>query len=395
MMSRLAPLVLFLAATAGPATVASLPPDPTNLVVHEWGTFTSVAGEEGHAIDWWTLGGVQDLPCFVDKFRQFPKNTLGGTIRMETPVIYFYSPRAATIDVSVQFRQGMITEWFPRATVSPNALNAAGQFVKPGFTHRLNWSNVKVGPGSPEDYPREAAPSHYYAARETDAAPVQVGTEREKFLFYRGVGGFPVPIAATEDATGKVTIRNIGTDPLPAVILFENRGGKIGYRIQHNVTREIALERPSLNAEFRTLAAHLERMLIEEGLYAREARAMVETWRDSWFEEGTRVFYLVPPRKVEDVLPLSIDPKPAQVARVFVGRVELLTDATTQDVAKAIDENNPQAAAKYGRFLLSIVKRLFPEGAQRERANRVLDPVYASFGSGSCTATASAAPPRQ
>jgi hypothetical protein len=398
MMSRLAPLVLFLAATAGPVTVASLPPDPASLVVHEWGTFTSVAGEDGSPIDWWTLGGVQDLPCFVDRFRQFPKSTLGGTVRMETPVIYFYSPRAATVDVSVQFRQGMITEWFPRATVSPNVLNTTGQFVKPGFVHRLEWSNVKLAPGAPEDYPREAAASHYYAARETDATPIQVGPQHEKFLFYRGVAGFPVPIAATAAADGRVTIRNTGTDPLPAVILFERRGGKIGYRIQRKVTREVALDRPVLNAEFRTLAEHLERMLSEQGLYAKEARAMVETWRDSWFEEGTRVFYLVPARKVEEVLPLTVDPKPNEVTRVFVGRVELLTAATTQDVAKAIAENNPAAAAKYGRFLLSIVDRLFPRSsnpAQREQANRVLQPVYASSGSGSCAASTGQIAPRQ
>jgi hypothetical protein len=27
-------------------------------------------------------------------------------------------------------------------------------------------------------------------------------------------------------------------------------------------------------------------MLTAEGLYPREAKAMVETWRDSWFEEA-------------------------------------------------------------------------------------------------------------
>ena len=391
MTSRLAVLVLCVAVTVSPVTIASLPPDPTNLVVHEWGTFTSVAGADGRAIDWWTLGGVQDLPCFVDRFRQFPKNTLGGTIRMETPVIYFYSPRGATVDVSVQFRQGMITEWFPRAAVSPNALTTAGQFARPGFTHRLYWPGVKIAPGSTEQYPREEAPSHYYAARDTDAAPIQVGRQKEKFLFYRGVAAFPVPIAATA-VNGKVTVTNLGADPLSSVILFENRGGRIGYRVRRSVNRETVLDLPQLNADFRTLAADLEQMLISEGLYEREARAMIETWRDSWFEEGTRVFYLVPARRVDEVLPLTIEPKPTQIARVFVGRVELLTDATLQDVSNAIKENNPKAAAKYGRFLLSIVQRLFPEGASRaarEQANRVLDPVYASFSSGSCSAAAS------
>ena len=35
---------------------------------------------------------------------------------------------------------------------------------------------------------------------------------------------------------------------------------------------------------------------------------MIETWRDSWFEEGLRVFYIVPRARVDFDLPLSISP---------------------------------------------------------------------------------------
>ena len=38
---------------------------PAGLTVHEWGTFTSVAGEDGSAIDWDALGCKDDLPRFV------------------------------------------------------------------------------------------------------------------------------------------------------------------------------------------------------------------------------------------------------------------------------------------------------------------------------------------
>jgi len=47
---------------------------------------------------------------------------------------------------------------------------------------------------------------------------------------------------------------------------------------------------------------------------------MVETWRNSWFEEGSRLLYIVPPAFVNKVLPLSIKPAPAQTVRVFVGK---------------------------------------------------------------------------
>jgi hypothetical protein len=38
------------------------------LTVHEWGTFTSVAGEDGSAVLWNALGCKSDLPRFVDDF---------------------------------------------------------------------------------------------------------------------------------------------------------------------------------------------------------------------------------------------------------------------------------------------------------------------------------------
>src|SRR5258707_315744 len=68
------------------------------LVAHEWGTFTSVADLHGNAIRWLALGGPSVLPCFV--YRGGPterKVSTYGTVRMETPVIYFYAPTKTTL----------------------------------------------------------------------------------------------------------------------------------------------------------------------------------------------------------------------------------------------------------------------------------------------------------
>jgi len=61
-------------------------------------------------------------------------------------------------------------------------------------------------------------------------APITVGDQHEKFLFYRGVGRFPVPLSVHLPADGKIVIENRGHDPVPSAILFENRGGRLGYR---------------------------------------------------------------------------------------------------------------------------------------------------------------------
>lgn len=107
---------------------------------------------------------------------------------------------------------------------------------------------------------------------------------------------------------------------------------------------------------------------------------MVATWRDSWFEEGTRVFYIVPPGSIDANLPLKIDPKPVQISRAFVGRMEVITAATERAVADAIRTNNKSVLDTYARFLRPIAEQLAGKNVEnledRERfqafAGRVL-----------------------
>src|SRR6266404_514668 len=91
------------------------------LVTHEWGTFTSVAREDGTAVEWAPLLGPGDLPCFVTRDQQIRKVALRGLVRMETPVLYFYAQQPATLSIHVDFPHGLITEWYP------NPLPAAPQ----------------------------------------------------------------------------------------------------------------------------------------------------------------------------------------------------------------------------------------------------------------------------
>jgi len=311
------------------------------LTVHEWGTFTSVAGEDGNSINWNVLGGNDDLPRFVNDNYHCIKRLLTGSVRMETPVLYFYTARPTEARVHVSFPQGTITEWYPQADQSSG----------------IEWKNLKIEPGTTPVYPVEKSPSRYYEARATDAAPVTAGSQHEKFLFYRGVGSFPIPLSARVTADGSVAVTNRTAGPIPTVILFENRGGRIGFRTTA-VADTISIDRPSLDAQFPQLRSHLEAALIAEGLFPKEAAAMIETWRDSWFEEGARLIYIVPSRTVDEVLPLEIAPAPAQIARVFVGRIELITPATLSAVEQGVAVNDHAVAAQYGRFLEPILNRL-------------------------------------
>ena len=254
------------------------------LVAHEWGTFTSIAGEDGRAVQWLPQAGPTDLPCFVERVRGGFKGLLAGTVRMETPVIYFYAPQPMTVDVSVRFRQGVITEWFPRPGGTPmNPATAAA-----ALHGELVWKDVRVAPGQSEQFPVEREPNHYYVARETDAAPLQVGAEQERFLFYRGVGRIPPPIAATVASNGQIVVSHTRGDALGDIILFENRNGATAYTALHTASARAAFNALEPEGEGPSPQMHLQKALVAHGLYPREAKAMVDSWRGSWFEQGTQ-----------------------------------------------------------------------------------------------------------
>ena len=329
--------------TAGFLWAADIGPQNDRLTVHEWGTFTSIADASGTPQTWLPLSGPADLPCFVHRSQMVFKSAIQETVRMETPVLYFYSPKPVTASVHVTFLRGMITEWYPKA--APMETPSA-----------IDWTHLSISRDEAA-LPRESGPSHYYAARNTEAMSVESGGEHEKLLFYRGVGRFDIPVQPALTATG-VTIRNTGSAPLPLAMVFENRGGKIGYTALRDVSGSNTVEFTQLRGSLGEVRNALEAALIQSGLYPLEAAAMLETWRDSWFEPGVRVFYVLPQASVDQVLPLSVRPQPAQTVRAFVGRVELLAPWMRDEIVPALRNGDTAVLAKYGRFLDSYMKQI-------------------------------------
>src|SRR5216684_4542601 len=351
----------------------------SSLTAHEWGTFTSIAGDEGQAVEWSPLSGSTDLPAFVEHFRDPGfKGGLRGTVRMETPVLYFYSSKEETLSVRVSFAKGVITEWYPRASrVEPKAELYYGMLHQGGASGSIAWDSVTVEPNRRLDLPLEVGNNHYFAARMTSSTPLRVktpaGEQQEKFLFYRGVSTFSVPLSATPDAAGKLRIKNYGEQEIPTTILFERRGEKVGYRIGGSLKEEAILDAPELTATIDDLGRDLEGILVGQGLYHDEARAMVETWRSSWFEEGSRLLYIVPAAFVNEALPLSINPAPAQTVRVFVGRLEVVTPATKKAVETAFAAHDAATLKAYGRFLEPILATMIKRETNPAQARRFQD----------------------
>jgi len=112
---------------------------------------------------------------------------------------------------------------------------------------------------------------------------------------------------------------------------------------------------------------------------------MVETWRDSWFEEGSRLIYIVPSRTIDAVLPLQVEPVPSQTARVFVGRIELVTAETKLAVEEAIAKGDWSTINRYERFLDPILKRISSENPLKaSQVERVRQSIHRSLGTRKC-----------
>jgi hypothetical protein len=334
-------------------------PHPGRFVAHEWGTFTSVFTADGKAQLWNPLGGPSELPSFVyrsSEARQcFKGNRMDlALVRMETPVVYFYSDRDVRASMKVDFPRGCFSEWYPLARTERQT---------------INWNGFVAQPGAKENFPVDKSRSHYYPARETDAAPLSLGdeqkVEQEKFLFYRGFGNFDLPLSVRLK-DDRVVVRSAWPDEVAQVILFENREGRSGWRIHGPLNGEAAIARPELGQPVEPLLREFEKTLVGQGLYEKEAAAMVKTWRDSWFEEGLRVFYILPRRATDAILPITIKPQPTELARVFVGRAEIITPEMESEIraaAQLFGENSPEARAaainsvrRYGRFADPVLR---------------------------------------
>jgi hypothetical protein len=294
---------------------------------------------------------------------------------METPVLYFYTNHPTTISVHVSFSQGLITEWYPHANrVEPVGLQTQARMVsyQNDWSRRqkqpdssISWDSVTLEPGSSASLPREDRANHYYAARQTSSTPLGIrtpaGEQTEKFLFYRGVASFSVPLCAKLAESGKILTQNLTSQEIPAMLRFERRGDKLGFRIAEASAAQPTVDAPELNATMDSLKQAVQDMLIAQGLYQDEAQAMFETWRDSWFEEGSRLLYIVPRQFVDSVLPLSIQPAPAKTVRVFVGRLELVTPATQRAVEHALATHDRKTLDRYNRFLVPILESMIAD----------------------------------
>lgn len=376
---------------------------------HEWGTFTSLVGSNGI-----TQNGMyhedEALPPFVHGFGEtqppvahvppadpppapapvqpnpppnrpcrfkscFDREILSHNVvtqKMETPVIYFYAtggPRFQNVRVNVKFPQGVVTETYPAPTKTYPSLRDGLVLANGDTTFDVTIaSNVK------ELLP-DVSPNNIYShARNVASNVVQSGNEMEKFIFYRGLGRFQPALSITSRFGALTVAGNEASMPQAAFLVHVDASGD---------TRMIDVspfDNPNrVDVSARTIALlsnhgvtsgevmggqliHLAlfKALGNAGLLHDEAEAMIATWEHGYFHvPGLRLLYVLPRAEVDQALPLTMQPAPSRLTRVFVGRIEVLLDTEERRIlANVMSQRDGFSVDGLGRFAEPMLRRV-------------------------------------
>lgn len=348
---------------------------PPELVVHEWGTFTCLQDENGVSI-----GGInaddEPVPEFVHNAvpnllpNADPAGSKGGvrplhsevTMRLETPVIYFYPSQQfyRHLNVSVGFPSGWLTQYYPDAQMEAVGLKEDGTGRLLGMG-RLGWTDISFT--ASDEGPATSAPV-WTIPRQTDSAKIETRGEHEKYLFYRGVGRADAPLRVVRKDPEFIMTRtgfgNAANEIHQVWLVDIRKDGKAALRVLEPFTEEteFLVKTPSLfkPEEYSTdavtnLRTGMRKALIDAGLFEKEAEAMLDTWQQSYFQSaGLRLFFLVPRSWTDKKLPLHVSPVKEnpkapdvplnmQLVRVMVGRIELVSPVQRKLLARLARED--------------------------------------------------------
>ena len=363
--------------------------------VHEWGTFTSFQASDGverthiayeeHQLPAFSYDRLRmhsaAAACRAEVRSKVEPSCMQRLTRqkMETPVIYFYGgPDRVQVDVA--FPRGVMTSWYPAAERWGPELGAC--YDKEGFAYgRMTW-DVELLPADETERIIPVPLDYIWApSREVpDARVVRTGNEYEKFLFYRGLGSFGLPVTVTStSSTIDVSLPSAISEAF--VVRWDGRSGAIAGTTGGPLAEPHWLDEQSYLAHAKGL---IGAALLESGLTDDEVGAMLGTWEHSYFlTKGTRVLYLLPGAMVDDLLPLQITPPPDQLVRTMVARVDVMTFAEEQrglgDVQLAVAAGLRLAVDANDRFFEARMRRL-RELAETSEERAVIDEAIDRFG---------------
>jgi Secretion system C-terminal sorting domain len=368
------------------------------LVIHEWGTFTSKYSSNGipysnvnatvdepvpdfvHSIDFDTTYELYISAKGYSGYGTGRIDLIDVYIKMETPVLYFYSPHAIQdLTVDVQFPNGSISEFYPLpyhredTTYVKRRASSAGRYgyARLSFKNYGGFAKWKVNILAPSDnrlltHPDNKVPNLWLAPRKTKANKIECNGDVEKYIFYRGLGSFTNPIIPKYTQNGNLLIKNNGSQIKYAMVYEMTDDGKRYiwgiHSLSENSTSLVSSNKIEvLNREWTVGYRNgFIDALVNAGLFEDEARAMLNTWEQSYFEKpGIKIFWIVPRAFTDTILPISFSQKANSLERVMVGRTEIDPYNIDEKDSYEIDPDDENMAPKYGIYPNPVHKEVF------------------------------------
>jgi hypothetical protein len=107
--------------------------------------------------------------------------------------------------------------------------------------------------------------------------------EREKFLFYRGLGSFELPLEVRASGAGadeRLLLRNLGPDVLRGAVAVQVRGRDVWFaplpNLEGGAVHEVSTAALTRAANVEDIKKAVSATLVNAGLYPKEAQAMGE-----------------------------------------------------------------------------------------------------------------------
>ena len=296
---------------------------------------------------------VQPIPLLPDPTPD------DGRARPAKPVLYVHlldPGRGATFDLAVDMPGGAIIEHWPLTERRPEGVRWSRVTASDGACAATRYPTAADGicNAAPDGICEVLELRRYETA---DSACLSIGGDSHRMLFYRSAGpSDALPLAVHMDGRGGVTVARKPSAPgvqgdfqLLRVLRSNDDAQVIPIQLRAQQDR-VVIARPPARApcvhhdprvhgrghscaevraeEAAEAYADFDRVFAASGLTEAEQEAFGRGWGAELVQPGSEgvtdaLLYWLPAAAIDSILPLAIEPRPAEVKRAMLVRVDL------------------------------------------------------------------------
>lgn len=257
--------------------------------------------------EWGVMAGCSESDGFFITSR--PEQLL--VVRQ--PVVYIHSNGVEAFDASFSFKEGTPTDTYPEAMVDGK---------------KVEWNNVRIVDSCGEPAVRSVkgfVPLEEIIdeLNDVDADCLEVGEEKNRFLFYEGEMGFENPIEAEEiPDENKVRLKNNADYSVFNLFFVSGKGDFMNPVLLSGRVNELkAGEEKTIELTEEDKSNFIEEDLLEMGFTEKETNAFTSLWNPSFFNPTNtpfkQVLYRLPQEKYDELIESFYNPEPKKEIRAL------------------------------------------------------------------------------